>query len=197
MTSTRVKRLAITGGQKVVFEKLKVRWPIITKEDKDAVMRVLDRKVLWGAYAPEVVGLQEDFARYIGSKYCIAVNSGTAVLHMAVAAAGVGPGDEVITPAFSFLASAIAIMHHNAIPVFVDIELKTYNIDFKKIEEKITQRTRAIIPVHIHFTQLVRIDICRDSGIHLRSRSCQSCQFQKRNLQYTLSFIRYIHLSPL
>lgn len=150
MTSTRVKRLAITGGQKVVPEKLKVKWPIITKDDKDAVMRVLDRKVLWGAYAPEVVGLQEDFARYIGSKYCIAVNSGTAALHMAVAAAGVGPGDEVITPAFSFLASAIAIMHHNAIPVFVDIELKTYNINFKKIEEKITQRTRAIILVHIH-----------------------------------------------
>lgn len=150
MTSSRVKRLAITGGQRVVPEKSKAKWPIITKEDKDAVMRVLDREVVWGAYAPEVVGLQEDFARYIGSEYCIAVNSGTAALHMAIAAAGIGPGDEVITPAFSFLASAIAAMHHNAVPVFVDIEPKTYNIDFKKIEEKITQRTRAIIPVHIH-----------------------------------------------
>jgi dTDP-4-amino-4,6-dideoxygalactose transaminase len=69
---------------------------------------------------------------------------------MAVAAAEVGPGDEVITSAFSFLASAVAVLHHNAIPVFVDIDPKTYNIDVKKIEEKITPRTKAIIPVHIH-----------------------------------------------
>jgi len=150
MTTSPGKRLTIANGQKVVPEKLKVKWPVITKEDKAAVMKVLDREVMWGAYAPEVVGLQEDFARYIGSEYCIAVNSGTAALHMAVAAAGIGPGDEVITSAFSFLASAIAVMHHNAVPVFVDIEPKTYNIDFKKIEEKITERTRAIIPVHIH-----------------------------------------------
>lgn len=144
------EKLAIRGARKVVPEKLKVKWPIITQEDKNAVMKVLDRGTVWGAYAPEVMGLQEDFARYIGAKYCIAVNSGTAALHMAVAAAGVGPGDEVITSAFSFLASAVAILHHNAIPIFVDIDPRTYNIDVKKIEEKITKRTRAIIPVHIH-----------------------------------------------
>jgi len=70
--------------------------------------------------------------------------------HMAVAAAGIGPGDEVITSAFSFLASAVAVLHHNAIPIFVDIDPKTFNIDPKKIEDKISSRTKAIMPVHIH-----------------------------------------------
>ena len=142
--------LAIAGGKRTISEELKIGWPVITQEDKKAVMAVLDRGILWGPCAPEVVGLQEDFARYIGTKYCIAVNSGTAALHMAVAAAGIGPGNEVITSAFSFLASAVAVLHHNAIPVFVDIDPKTFNMDPKKIEEKITSRTKAIMPVHIH-----------------------------------------------
>ena len=144
------KKLAIAGGKRTVPQDLKVSWPVVTQEDKDAVMAVLDRGVLWGPYGPEAVGLQEDFAKYIGQKYCIAVNSGTAALHMGLSAGGIGPGDEVITSAFSFLASAVAVLHHNAIPVFVDIDPKTYNIDPKRIEEKITKRTKAIIPVHIH-----------------------------------------------
>jgi len=144
------RKLAIQGGKKAVLNSLKVKWPIITEEDKKAVMRVLDRGIIWGPYAPEVVGLQEDFAKYVGTKYCIAVNSGTAALHMAIAAAGIGPGDEVITSPFSFLSSATAILHQNAIPVFVDINSRTFNIDPNKIEEKITKKTKAIIPVHIH-----------------------------------------------
>jgi len=144
------RKLAIQGGKKTVPDNLKVKWPIITEEDKKAVMRVLDRGIIWGPYAPEVVGLQEDFAKYVGTKYCIAVNSGTAALHMAIAAAGVGPGDEVITSSFSFLSSATAILHQNAIPVFVDIDPRTFNINPDKIEEKITEKTKAIIPVHIH-----------------------------------------------
>jgi len=144
------EKLAVKGGKKVVPDELKVKWPVITQEDKDAVMAVLDRGILFGPYAPEVVGLQEEFAKYIGTKYCVAMNSGTAALHAAVAAAGVGPGDEVITSAFSFFASAVCILHHNAIPIFVDIDPETYNIDVNKIEEKITERTKAILPVHIH-----------------------------------------------
>ncbi len=145
-----MSKLAINGGERVVPEKLKAGWPIITGEDKKAVMRVLDKGILFGAYAPEVTALQEEFAKYIVVKYCIAMNSGTAALHAAVAAADIGPGDEVITAAFSFLASATSILHHNAIPVFVDIDPATYNIDPRKIEEKITERTKAVIPVHIH-----------------------------------------------
>ncbi len=144
------QELAITGGKRIVPERLKVKWPVINESDKKAVMGVLDRGVLGGAYGPEAVGLQEDFARYTGTEYCIAVNSGTSALHMAVAAAGIGPGDEVITSAFSFTASAVAVLHHNAVPIFVDIEPTTYNINVKKIEEKVNRRTKAIIPVHIH-----------------------------------------------
>ena len=125
-------RLAAYGGNKVVPEKLKVDWPIITEGDKQAVMAVLDRGILGGLYAPEATALQEDFARYIGARYCIATNTGTAALHMAVAGAGVGPGDEVIVSAFTFAATAMAVLHHNAIPVFVDIDPRSYNVDVGK-----------------------------------------------------------------
>ena len=144
------ERLAVHGGNPVLDDSLKVKWPIITQEDKDAVMRVLDSEVIWGLYAPEMRALEAEFAAYCGTKYCLAMNSGTAALHCALSAAGVGPGDEVITSAYSFLASATAVLHHNAIPVFVDIDPKTYNIDVRRIEAAITARTKAIIPVHIH-----------------------------------------------
>ena len=86
----------------------------------------------------------------MGVEYCIPVNSGTAALHMCVAGVGIEPGDEVIIPAFTFWATAAAVLHHNAIPVFVDIDPNTYCIDPNLIEAKITERTRAILPVHIH-----------------------------------------------
>lgn len=143
-------KLAINGKKKVVSEKLRTRWPIVTQEDKEAVLKALENGVLHGAYTPETIGLEKDFARFIGARYCIATNSGTAALHMAVASGEIGPGCEVITSAFSFLASATAILHHNAIPVFVDIEPESYNIDVSKIEEKINSHTKAIMPVHIH-----------------------------------------------
>jgi perosamine synthetase len=143
-------KLAINGEKKVVPENLRTRWPIVTQDDKEAVLKALENGVLHGAYTPETIGLEKDFARFVGTKYCIATNSGTAALHMAVASGKIGPGDEVITSAFSFVASATAILHHNAIPLFVDIDPKTYNIDVSKIEEKITHQTKAIMPVHIH-----------------------------------------------
>lgn len=155
------ERLAVRGGTRVVPEKLKVNWPIVTQEDKEAVLRVLDSGILWGItsdeaetegeiVAPEMHALEREFAEYCGTKYCLAVNGGTAAIHLGIAAAGVGPGDEVITSPFSFLATAAAVLHQNAIPVFVDIEPRTFNMDVTKIEEKITPRTKAIVPVHIH-----------------------------------------------
>lgn len=144
------ERLAIRGGKKAIPEGLKVKWPEITEEDKQAVMDVLNSGQIWGMFGSQMEALQREFAEYIGTKYCLAMNSGTATLHSAVASAGVGSGDEVITPAFSFLASAVSVLHHNGIPIFVDIDPVTYNIDVKKIEEKITEKTKAIMPVHIH-----------------------------------------------
>jgi len=143
------QKLAIHGGPKLVGEK-HYEWPPVSDGDKKAVMAVLDRRQFWGTHAPEVAALQEEWASYIGTKFCLATNSGTAALHIAVAAAGIGPGDEVITSALTFIASAHAALHQNAVPVFVDIDPVTYCIDPKKIEAKITKRTKAIIPVHIH-----------------------------------------------
>ena len=113
-------------------------------------MAVLERGIFSGPLAPEVRALEADFQTYSGAKYCLATNSGTAALHIAVAAAGIGPGDEVITPAFSFVATAMSVLEHGAIPTFVDIEPATFNIDAAKIEAAITERTKAIMPVHMH-----------------------------------------------
>ncbi|HOC91700.1 MAG TPA: DegT/DnrJ/EryC1/StrS family aminotransferase [bacterium] len=142
--------LAINGGKKTVPDGSHKIWPIITDEDKKMVMECLDSGILTGPYGPQIQGAEREFAEWLGVKYCLMSNSGTAALHMAVAAAGIGPGDEVIVPSFTFLASALAVMHNNAVPVFTDIEPDTFNIDPEKIESKITPRTRAIIPVHLH-----------------------------------------------
>ncbi len=142
--------LAIHGGMPVVEEAQKVRWPIITQEDKDAVMRVLDSGVLWGLEAPEVRALEEEYADYCGVKHCLATNSGTAAMHCAISAAGIGPGDEVILSAYSMLSASAAVLHHNAIPVFVDIDPRTGNLDVRLAQAAITPRTKAILPTHMH-----------------------------------------------
>ena len=94
--------------------------------------------------------LSQEWATFMGRKYCILTNSGTATLHMCVAALDIGPSDGVILPAFTFWASTAAVLHHNAIPIFVDIDQHTYCIDPSQIENKISERTKAILPVHIH-----------------------------------------------
>jgi dTDP-4-amino-4,6-dideoxygalactose transaminase len=146
----RDSRLALSGGKPLVNPALHVRWPVITPEDRAAVLGVLDRGVLSGPFAPEVRGLEREFAQYLGSRHCLATNSGTSALHVSLAALGIGPGDEVITPAFSFVATAMAVLQQNAVPVFVDIEPQTFGLDPAKLEEAITLRTRAIVPVHLH-----------------------------------------------
>jgi dTDP-4-amino-4,6-dideoxygalactose transaminase len=142
--------LAIRGGTPIVPKLLHVRWPVITPDDRAAVQSVLDSGIISGPYAPQVKALEEEWARYCGVRHALTTNSGTAALHTAVATAGIGTGDQVITTAFTFLATALAVLQHNAVPVFADIDPVTYNIDPGKIEERITARTRAIIPVHIH-----------------------------------------------
>ena len=143
-------KLAIHGGKKVIPVGLHKPWPPINQDDIDAVVKVLKRGILWGPMEEEVLGLQKEFAEYVGAKHALVVNSGTAALHAAVVAAGVGPGDEVITPAYSFWATSQAVLAHNGIPVFVDIDADSMNMDPKKIEEKVTKKTKALLPVHVH-----------------------------------------------
>jgi len=143
------EKLAISGGTPVLERKDYCNWPIITADDRRLINEVLDSGILAGGTAPQVTALEKEWAEYIGTKYCLTTTSGTAALHMALAAVGVGPGDEVITSAFTFLASASCALHQNAIPVFVDIHPDTYCIDPNKLEGAINERTKAIIPVHV------------------------------------------------
>jgi dTDP-4-amino-4,6-dideoxygalactose transaminase len=125
-------------------------WPHITQADRQAVMDVLSGESINEQRRIQSEKLSQEWATYMGRRYCIPTNSGTAALHMCVAALGIEPGDEVILPAFTFWASAAAVLHHNAIPIFVDIDSRTFCIDPAQIESKISEKTRAIMPVHIH-----------------------------------------------
>ncbi len=144
--------LALFGGAPAIEASRHVRWPVLGADDRAAVLGVLERGVLSGPLAPEVRAFEREFAAYIGTKHAVAANSGTAALHLAVAAAGVGPGDEIITSAYSFVATGLAALHAHAVPVFVDVEPKTWGLDPELVERAITPRTKAILPVHIHGT---------------------------------------------
>src|ERR1700683_3335241 len=99
---------------------------------------------------PETEAFDEEFAKYSGVEHAIGVNSGTSALHLALLAAGIGPGDEVITVPFTFFATVATIGYVGATPVYVDIHPRTFNIDVRQVEAAITERTRAILPVHLY-----------------------------------------------
>lgn len=120
--------------------------PLFGKEEKKEILNALDSG--WVTLGPRTKQFEDDFAKYCHVKYAIAVSSCTAALHLALIAAGIKSGDEVITTPFTFAATSNVILHVGAKPIFVDIDKKTFNIDTKKIEEKISSHTRAIIPVH-------------------------------------------------
>jgi len=143
------EKLAIKGGSPAVNVK-KYSYPILTKEDIQIAIDVLkDGKLMGSPGSPQITALAKEWKDYIGTKHCIVLNSGTAALHAAIAAAEIGPGDEVITTPFSFLTSTTSILYQNGIPVFADIDSKTYNLDPDRIEEKISEKTKAILPVDI------------------------------------------------
>lgn len=139
---------AIEGGTPVRNKPLEA-WPVFTKEEKELVLKVLDEGKISSTAGSLTRTFEMEFSRFIGSKYAVAVFNGTASLHVALAAVGVGPGDEVITTPFSFVASATSILHQNAIPIFGDIEIEHYNLDPESVRDKITERTKAIIVVHL------------------------------------------------
>lgn len=132
-----------------------VSLPSLGTEEENAVIEVLRSGQL--SLGPKHVEFERAFADAIGTKYAVSVSSGTAGLHLALIAAGIGPGDEVITSPFSFVASANAILYVGAKPVFVDVDPRTGNIDAEKIEIAITPKTKAILPVHI-FGQMSAMD---------------------------------------
>lgn len=173
---TMTPKLAIRGGPRSVPADMQFEtWPRITKEDEEAVLGSLRQNA--HAWGPNCVGLQEDFARWNGNKFCAATNSGTAALHMALTACGVGAGDEVITTTLSWTSSATCILHHNAIPIFVDVEWVSMLIDPSRIEAAITPKTKAILPVHywgVPCDMDAIMDIAKRKGLYVIEDACQA-----------------------
>lgn len=149
--------------------------PLVGEEEKRAVLEVLESGQL--AQGKKVQAFEELFAAYIGAKHAIAVNSGTAALIVALQAHGVGPGDEVITTPFSFIATATSILACGARPVFVDIDPFDLNLDPAKIEDAITDSTKAVMPVHLygHPARMTEIkQICDENDLALIEDAAQA-----------------------
>jgi dTDP-4-amino-4,6-dideoxygalactose transaminase len=127
---------------------LKAQWLSIKSEISAAINAVVESQHF--ILGPQVQALEEEVAKYCGTRFAVGVASGTDALLLALHAAGVGPGDEVLLPAFSFIATADCVSLLGAVPVFVDIDPSTFAIDAAQLETKITPRTRAIIPVHLY-----------------------------------------------
>lgn len=149
--------------------------PLLSKEEGRALKRVLDLGSL--TQGEEVRKFEGEFSKYIGAKFAVATNNGTSALHAVLLSFGVGQGGEVITPPFSFIATANSILYTGAKPIFVDIDEATFNIDYEKIEQKITDKTKALLIVHL-FGQpcdMKRImEICEDRGLILIEDACQA-----------------------
>lgn len=144
-------RLAIEGGRPMIASTVYPHrhWPEITDADRAAVLRVLDSGTLAGTHAPATIDFQFAYARAARAQYALLLNSGTAALHGALVGAGVGPGDDVIVPAYSFAATALAVLHAGARPVFCDIDMRTGGLDPAQLPQVRTPDTRAVLPVHI------------------------------------------------
>ena len=153
-----MEKLAINGGEPVRKEKIFYGHQWITEEDAKAVTDVLLHSDI--TCGPKITEAEELLQRYTGAKHAVVVSNGTAALHCACIAAGVGPGDEVITTPLTFAASANCALYCGATPVFADIDIETYNISPASIREKITDRTKAVVAVD--FTgQAVQLDEIR------------------------------------
>ncbi len=159
----------------IAFVDLATQHAQVKTEIVDAVQRVLNtgQFILGG----ELQAFEEEFAEYCGTRHCVGVGSGTDALHLALRAFGVGPGDEVITAANTFIATAFAICHAGATPVLVDIEADGNNMDVRQLERAITPKTKAVIPVHL-FGQPANMDAIREiageHGLIVVEDACQA-----------------------
>ena len=159
----------------IPFVDLKAQYSSIKDEILTAVADVLESTQF--VLGREVNTFEEEFADYCSAKHGIAVNTGTSALHLALLAAGIGPGDEVITTPFTFIATVAAIYYTGATPVFVDIDPASFTIDVTQIEEAITERTKAILPVHLYGQPADMdplLDIARKHGLTVIEDAAQA-----------------------
>lgn len=150
--------------------------PSITKKEINSVIKVL--KSGWLGLGPKTKEFEERFAEYVGAKFAVGLNSGTAALHLALNALEIGKGDEVIVPAITFVSTSHAVLYNNAKPVFADVNENNLCINIKDLERKITKRTKAIIPVHYggHPCEMDAIQkIAEKRGIYIIEDAAHAC----------------------
>ena len=141
-------KLAVLGGKKIRTKKPWPKWPIAGPEEEQQLREVLQGDIWYGA-GPKLEQFTQQYAAYHDAKYGVCCVNGSAALEIALSAAGLGAGDEVITTPFTFVATGTAILRANCIPVFADIDPVSMNLDVAAAEKAITPRTRAIMPVHV------------------------------------------------
>lgn len=143
-----MEKLAILGGVPVKQTSFPA-WPQYDDHERQALLNVLDSGVWWRTPGTQTLSFEREFAQYHQAKHGIACTNGTAAIEIAMAALGIGLGDEVIVPDYTFIATASAVLSAGALPVLVDVDPDTYCLDPDRVEAAITERTRAIIPVHV------------------------------------------------
>lgn len=170
-----MKKLAINGGPKTIKDGEVKNWPPIDKTDEALVLDAL--------YSPiqtrdkHNIEFEKEFSAWNGNTYAVFTNSGTAALHMGIVGCGIGAGDHVLVTSYTWSSSATCILHHDAIPIFVDIDPETFLIDPTKIEAAITPRTKAIIAVHLHglcCDMDAILDIAKRHNLYVIEDACQA-----------------------
>ena len=164
-----MSELALFGGSKAKQKPFPL-WPQYDENERRALNEVLESRVWWRTPGTKTLEFEQSFARYHGARHGIAVTNGTAALEVTMAALDIGPGDEVIVPNFTFVATASAVLFANALPVLVDVDPETYCLDPALTQTAITPRTKAIIAVHMggHPADLDALQqIARKRGVHL------------------------------
>jgi perosamine synthetase len=175
VSSLKCEPLVDVRDDRLATDEIPLSRPDISEADIQSVVDVLRTPHL--SLGPKLPEFEAAFCAYTGARFATAVNSGTAALHLAVKALEIGPGDEVITTPFSFVASANCVLFEQAVPVFVDIDPLSFNVNPDLIEQHITPNTRAILPVHV-FGRPADMDaileIARYYGLHVIEDACEA-----------------------
>jgi perosamine synthetase len=169
-------KLAIDGGPRTRSETFP-RWPFLGPDDVTAVAEVLDSGKLTQLTGRYVGDFERAFADWHGVEHCVTTSSGTTAIHAALMALGVGPGDEVIVPAHTFIASATPVLHQGATPIFADVDDRTFCISPESVRQRVENRTKAIVAVHLngHPADLdALLEIARSRGIAVIEDAAQA-----------------------
>jgi len=147
------------------------------ENDRKAVDKVIDRGMHW-TNGPEIAEMEKYLSKYVGTKHALAFNNGTSALHAMLLAYGIGPGDEVVVPSFTFISTANSVLFTGAKPVFADIERKSFGLDPEDVKKKITKKTKAIMPMHYGGSPAIKIrelkDIAEEKGVLLLEDAAES-----------------------